>query len=191
MRLARNVFPHMPISVLTECSPWLYPAEVTTLRIRSKGAACATMSNWIFNFLVVKITPSAIASIGYQTYIIFTVFVTPLFHRIVDRRIYGLFQWSGSSSQKRRMCPWKMWIICSIHREKSRAVRRIDNGNEMNELTERRRVSGGGLAGVQWWIGMRQGRRSRKNERMALRFRPGTPGSQGERSCALVYYRKE
>jgi len=54
--------------------PWLYPAEVTTLRIRSKGAACATMSNWIFNFLVVKITPTAIANIGYQTYIIFTVF---------------------------------------------------------------------------------------------------------------------
>src|SRR5271154_5505072 len=58
-------------------SPWLYPAEVTTLRIRSKGAACATMSNWIFNFLGVKITPSAIANIGYQTYIIFTVFVCP------------------------------------------------------------------------------------------------------------------
>jgi hypothetical protein len=90
--------------MLMKRSPWLYPAEVTTLRIRSKGAACATMSNWIFNFLVVKITPTAIANIGYQTYIIFTVFVIPLLDGIVDRRIYGSFLWSGSSSLRRQTC---------------------------------------------------------------------------------------
>lgn len=32
-----------------------------------------TSANWIFNFMVVMITPVAFDSIGYQTYIIFAV----------------------------------------------------------------------------------------------------------------------
>ncbi|KAI2470834.1 general substrate transporter [Annulohypoxylon bovei var. microspora] len=50
---------------------WLYPAEITTLRTRAPANALSTSSNWIFNFLVVMITPIAFNSIGYQTYIIF------------------------------------------------------------------------------------------------------------------------
>ncbi|KEY65089.1 hypothetical protein S7711_08158 [Stachybotrys chartarum IBT 7711] len=50
---------------------WLYPAEITPLRIRAPANALATSSNWIFNFLVVMITPVAFENIGYQTYIIF------------------------------------------------------------------------------------------------------------------------
>ena len=34
----------------------------------------ATASNWIFNYLVVQITPPAINNIGWRTYIIFAVF---------------------------------------------------------------------------------------------------------------------
>ncbi|KAI0169564.1 general substrate transporter [Hypoxylon sp. FL1284] len=52
---------------------WLYPAEITSLRIRAPANALSTSSNWIFNFLVVMITPVAFNSIGYQTYIIFAV----------------------------------------------------------------------------------------------------------------------
>ncbi|KAI1370868.1 general substrate transporter [Hypoxylon crocopeplum] len=52
---------------------WLYPAEITSLRIRAPANALSTSSNWIFNFLVVMITPIAFNSIGYQTYIIFAV----------------------------------------------------------------------------------------------------------------------
>lgn len=52
---------------------WLYPAEVVPLRIRAPANALATSSNWIFNFLVVMITPVAFDNIGYQTYIIFAV----------------------------------------------------------------------------------------------------------------------
>ncbi|KAI8960134.1 general substrate transporter [Daldinia sp. FL1419] len=52
---------------------WLYPAEITTLRTRAPANALSTSSNWIFNFLVVMITPVAFNSIGYQTYIIFAV----------------------------------------------------------------------------------------------------------------------
>lgn len=54
--------------------PWLYPAEICTLRIRSKGAATATISNWLFNFVIVQITPVAIQNLQWRTYIMFAVF---------------------------------------------------------------------------------------------------------------------
>ncbi|KAK8001505.1 general substrate transporter [Apiospora marii] len=52
---------------------WLYPAEIVPLRIRAPANALSTSGNWIFNFMVVMITPVAFDSIGYQTYIIFAV----------------------------------------------------------------------------------------------------------------------
>lgn len=52
---------------------WLYPPEITSIRIRAPASAIATSSNWLFNFLIVMITPPAFSSIGYQTYIIFAV----------------------------------------------------------------------------------------------------------------------
>ncbi|KAJ5746836.1 uncharacterized protein N7511_008532 [Penicillium nucicola] len=52
---------------------WLYPAEIVPLRIRAPTNALATSANWIFNFMVVMITPVAFNSIGYKTYIIFAV----------------------------------------------------------------------------------------------------------------------
>lgn len=57
---------------------WLYPAEIVPLKIRAPANALATSSNWIFNFLVVMITPVAFNNIGYQTYIIFAVMYVPL-----------------------------------------------------------------------------------------------------------------
>lgn len=52
---------------------WLYPAEIVPLKIRAPANALSTSSNWIFNFMVVMITPVAFANIHYQTYIIFAV----------------------------------------------------------------------------------------------------------------------
>ncbi|KAK6369478.1 hypothetical protein LTS17_009384 [Exophiala oligosperma] len=54
--------------------PWLLPAEYAPLAIRTKAAALATASNWIFTFLVVEITPVSIDSIAWKTYIYFAVF---------------------------------------------------------------------------------------------------------------------
>ncbi|KAF2443571.1 general substrate transporter [Karstenula rhodostoma CBS 690.94] len=59
---------------------WLYPAEITPLSIRAPANAISTTANWIFNFMVVMVTPPAFATIGYQTYIIFAVinaFIVP------------------------------------------------------------------------------------------------------------------
>lgn len=52
---------------------WLYPAEIVPLRIRAPANALSTSANWIFNFLIVMVTPVAFETIGYQTYIIFAV----------------------------------------------------------------------------------------------------------------------
>ncbi|KAL2004764.1 hypothetical protein VTN00DRAFT_3292 [Thermoascus crustaceus] len=52
-------------------SPWLYAPEVCTLRIRQKGAAAASASFWICNFIVVEITPICFSTIGWKTYLLF------------------------------------------------------------------------------------------------------------------------
>ncbi|KAK1993692.1 general substrate transporter [Colletotrichum falcatum] len=54
--------------------PWLLPAEYAPLAIRTRAAALATASNWIFTFLVVEVTPVSIRSIGWRTYAYFCVF---------------------------------------------------------------------------------------------------------------------
>lgn len=54
--------------------PWLLPAEYAPLAIRTRAAALASASNWIFTFLVVEITPVSISSIGWKTYIYFAIF---------------------------------------------------------------------------------------------------------------------
>jgi len=47
--------------------PFVYPAEITTLRLRAKGAAIASLGAWIIEFMVVQITPIAVQNIGYKT----------------------------------------------------------------------------------------------------------------------------
>jgi hypothetical protein len=52
---------------------WLYPAEIVPLKIRAPSNALSTSANWIFNFMVVMITPVSFSSIGWKTYLIFAV----------------------------------------------------------------------------------------------------------------------
>ena len=54
--------------------PWLYPTEINSLSMRTKGAALATATNWICNFMVVEITPIGIKNLDWRFYIIWTVF---------------------------------------------------------------------------------------------------------------------
>ncbi|KAJ5976063.1 hypothetical protein N7481_009770 [Penicillium waksmanii] len=70
---------------------WLYPAEIVPLRIRAPANALATSSNWIFNFMVVMVTPVAFDSIGYKTYIIFAVinaFIFPVVYFFYPETAY-------------------------------------------------------------------------------------------------------
>ncbi|KAJ5172972.1 hypothetical protein N7492_005565 [Penicillium capsulatum] len=70
---------------------WLYPAEIVPLRIRAPANALATSGNWIFNFLVVMITPVAFENIKYRTYIIFAVinaFIFPIVYFFYPETAY-------------------------------------------------------------------------------------------------------
>ncbi|RAK94896.1 putative MFS monosaccharide transporter [Aspergillus ibericus CBS 121593] len=53
--------------------PWLYPAELSPIKTRAKANAVSTCSNWLFNFLIVMITPVMISHIGWGTYLFFAV----------------------------------------------------------------------------------------------------------------------
>ncbi|PWZ00594.1 putative sugar transporter [Testicularia cyperi] len=52
---------------------WLYPAEITPLAIRAQANGISTSSNWLFNFLVVMVTPIMFERIQYNTYTTFAV----------------------------------------------------------------------------------------------------------------------
>lgn len=53
--------------------PWLYPAEINPIKTRARANAVSTCSNWLFNFLIVMITPIMISNIGWGTYLFFAV----------------------------------------------------------------------------------------------------------------------
>lgn len=49
--------------------PWVYQAEVNSLAMRTRGAAAATATNWLFGFVCTQFTPTGIQNIGYRFYI--------------------------------------------------------------------------------------------------------------------------
>ncbi|KAL2848603.1 general substrate transporter [Aspergillus pseudodeflectus] len=53
--------------------PWMYAPEIMPLRHRTHSAALAAASDWIFNYLIVQISPIAIENIRWKTYMIFFV----------------------------------------------------------------------------------------------------------------------
>ncbi|KAK1023572.1 hypothetical protein LTS16_024762 [Friedmanniomyces endolithicus] len=57
---------------------WIYPSELLPLKLRLRGGAIAVVSQWLWTFLVVEITPVMITNIGYKSYIVFAIinFVT-------------------------------------------------------------------------------------------------------------------
>lgn len=52
---------------------FLYCTEVAPIRLRGAMAAMSTANHWLWNFVVVMITPVALDTIGYRYYIIFVV----------------------------------------------------------------------------------------------------------------------
>jgi hypothetical protein len=54
--------------------PFLYAAEIVSLKIRGPMQGFATATNWAIVFLVVMVVPVAFNSIGAFTYLIFGIF---------------------------------------------------------------------------------------------------------------------
>ena len=53
--------------------PFMYAAEISPLRTRSKVTAMSAGTNWLFNFMIAEVTPVGFATIGYRYYIIYAV----------------------------------------------------------------------------------------------------------------------
>ncbi|KAI1357264.1 general substrate transporter [Xylaria arbuscula] len=56
--------------------PWLYPAEINPLRTRAMATASSTVSNWLWNFFIVLITPVLVnntGTYGWGTYLFFAI----------------------------------------------------------------------------------------------------------------------
>lgn len=51
--------------------PWAYVPEVLPLHARAKGTAIGISSNWLWNFVVVMITPTIINKLQWKAYLIF------------------------------------------------------------------------------------------------------------------------
>lgn len=51
--------------------PWSMPAEIFPGRLRAKGVAASTCSNWLFNWVVGASTPVMLRQIGFGTYVFF------------------------------------------------------------------------------------------------------------------------
>jgi len=49
--------------------PWVYQAEINSLGMRTRGAAAATATNWLFGFVCTQFTPTGIKNIGYGFYL--------------------------------------------------------------------------------------------------------------------------
>ncbi|KAL9126097.1 MAG: hypothetical protein Q9217_004797 [Psora testacea] len=69
-------------------TPWLYPAEVNSLSMRTKGAALATACDWLFNYVVVQTTPIGIHYLHWGLYLIYAIlnasFVPIIYFLIVE-----------------------------------------------------------------------------------------------------------
>lgn len=86
------------------------PAEYAPLAIRTRAAALATASNWIFTFLVVEITPVSISSIGWKTYVYFCIFnfaFIPMFYFFYpETRLLSLEQIDKLFTGEKIMLHW-------------------------------------------------------------------------------------
>jgi MFS family permease len=58
---------------------WIYPPELFPLRLRGKGVALATSSNWAFNLALGLFTPPAFVNIKWKVYLIFGIFNIAMF----------------------------------------------------------------------------------------------------------------
>ncbi|KAF8345118.1 general substrate transporter [Amanita rubescens] len=51
--------------------PWVYVSDIFPTRTRHYGLALASASQWLWNFVVTKVTPQMITNLGYKIFIMF------------------------------------------------------------------------------------------------------------------------
>jgi MFS family permease len=53
--------------------PFMYPAEINSQRMRNIGTSFSTMMNWMLCYVVVSVTPTGIANLGWRYYLIYAI----------------------------------------------------------------------------------------------------------------------
>ncbi|OCH90741.1 general substrate transporter [Obba rivulosa] len=51
--------------------PWVYVADIFPTRTRHYGLSVASASQWLFNFVLSKVTPTLVADLGYKVFLMF------------------------------------------------------------------------------------------------------------------------
>lgn len=54
--------------------PWTYAAEIFPNRLREYGVTAASATQWAFNFMISKVIPIGIKSLGWRIFLMFTIF---------------------------------------------------------------------------------------------------------------------
>jgi sugar porter (SP) family MFS transporter len=54
--------------------PWVYLSEIFPTRLRSYGVGMGAATQWLFNFVITEVTPSAVNHIGWRTFLMFGIF---------------------------------------------------------------------------------------------------------------------
>ncbi|KAI0891200.1 putative sugar transporter [Annulohypoxylon nitens] len=60
-------------------TPWIYSAEVNSLGWRTRGAAAATATNWLFGFVVTQFTKAGVDNLGWRLFLMFAIFAFAFF----------------------------------------------------------------------------------------------------------------
>ncbi|KAI9651804.1 MAG: hypothetical protein M1831_007586 [Alyxoria varia] len=66
-------FRRMTLGASSQLMQQLYPAEISPIKTRARANAVSTCTNWLFNFLIVMVTPIMIDHIGWGTYLFFAI----------------------------------------------------------------------------------------------------------------------
>jgi MFS family permease len=54
--------------------PWVYLSEIFPTRLRSYGVAMGAATQWLFNFVITEVTPHAVNTIKWRTFLMFGIF---------------------------------------------------------------------------------------------------------------------
>ncbi|KAL2862502.1 sugar porter family MFS transporter [Aspergillus lucknowensis] len=59
-------------------TPWVYLSEIFPTRLRAYGVGLGAATQWLFNFVITEVTPHAVHSIGWRTFLMFGIFCTAM-----------------------------------------------------------------------------------------------------------------
>ncbi|KAK0664929.1 putative glucose transporter rco-3 [Lasiodiplodia hormozganensis] len=116
------------------CIPWVYVPEILPLRARARGTAIGISSNWLWNFVIVMITPIIINRLQWKAYLIFMItnlLFVPLIYFCYPETAMLSLEEMDELYTTRGESPIK--ISKRIRKEKQMGMRSLEVGTSSNE----------------------------------------------------------